>query len=87
VQSAGFAQDAGTVQSAGFAQDAGIVQSAGFAQDAGSAGPAGLAAQAATQPVRSPLDQRRRDKFFPLRLAAIMVIAAIIGSVLVLVIR
>jgi hypothetical protein len=32
-------------------------------------------------------DDRRRDKFFPLRLAAVMVIAAIIGSVLVLVIR
>jgi len=92
VQDAGFGQDAGSVQSAGFGQDAGSVQSAGFAQDAGSAGPAGVAAQAAAQPVRSPmaiapLDRRRRDKFFPLRLAAVMVIAAIIGSVLVLVIR
>jgi hypothetical protein len=97
-QSAGFAQDGDSVQSAGFAQAAGFaqdgdsVQSAGFAQAAGSAGPAGVTAQAATQPVRSPmaaapLDQRRRDKFFPLRLAAVMVIAAIIGSVLVLVIR
>jgi len=32
-------------------------------------------------------DQSRRDRFFPLRLAAVMVIAAIIGSILVLVIR
>jgi hypothetical protein len=48
--------------------------------------------RAATQPVRPPMvatapDERRRDKFFPLRLVAVMVIAAIIGSVLVLVIR
>jgi hypothetical protein len=90
---AGTAQDAGfaeTVQDAGFVgttQDAGLV---GTTQDAGFAGVS--AALAATQPMRPPLvtaapDERRRDRYFPLRLVAVMVIAAIIGSVLVLVIR
>ena len=88
----GYAQEAGFIQPAGFAQDIESVQDAGFAPDAGFTLSAGAAAQAATQPVRPPLaavarDDRRRDKFFPLRLAAVMVIAAIIGSVLVLVIR
>jgi hypothetical protein len=94
-QSAAFAQDAGSVQAAGFAQDArsaqdaGSVQSAGFAKDTGYAGTAGAAA---TQAVRAPMvtavpGERRRDRFLSLRLIAVMVIAAIIGSVLVLVIR
>jgi hypothetical protein len=46
----------------------------------------------ATQPVRAPVptaapDESHRDRFFPIRLIAIMVVAAIIGSVLVLLIR
>jgi hypothetical protein len=65
----------------------------GPGQDAGSAGAA--PSQAATQPVRAPAapaaavapGEPRRDRFFPLRLIAVMVVAAIIGSVLVLVIR
>ena len=97
-QDAGFAQEPAFAQDAGFAQDATFAQPAGFGPEAGSAGvaqfagSAGAVAQAATQPVRQPMalvtpDDRRRDRFFPLRLVAVMVIAAIIGSVLVLVIR
>jgi hypothetical protein len=92
VQDAGFARDTGYAQETGFTQPAGFAQDIGSAQDAGFTPSAGAAAQAATQPVRPLLaavgrDDRRRDKFFPLRLAAVIVIAAIIGSILVLVIR
>jgi hypothetical protein len=60
------------------------------AQGAGSAGAA--LSQAATPPARAPAaaavpGEPRRDRFFPLRLIAVMVVAAIIGSILVLVIR
>ena len=65
-------------------------------QDAGSAEAAEVAGsavpQAAMGPARAPAqtamqDEPRRDRFFPLRLIAVMVIAAIIGSVLVLLVR
>jgi hypothetical protein len=75
----------------------------GPAQGAGSAGAtpaqgagaAGAVPSQATQPARAPAaaapaaapGEPRRDRFFPLRLIAVMVIAAIVGSVLVLVIR
>jgi len=88
---AGYGGADGSAQDVGPAGFAGAV---GSAQDAGVTGYAGAvgSAQAATQPVRPPTivvvpDQSRRDRFFPLRLAAVMVIAAIIGSILVLVIR
>jgi Helix-turn-helix domain len=63
------------------------------AQGTGSAGVGAEAVgsalpQAARVPVRAPMpDEPRSARFFPLRLIAVMVIAAIIGSVLVLVIR
>ena len=84
---AGFAGTAQEGEFAGTAQDTGF---AGTTQDAGFAGVS--AARAATQPIRPPLvaaapDERRRDRYFPLRLVTVMVVAAIIGSVLVLVIR
>jgi len=50
---------------------------------AGSAGSAGSAAQAAV----SERADRRRDQFFPVRLLAIIVIAALIGSALVLLLK
>jgi hypothetical protein len=92
-ESAGTPQDAGfagTTEDAGFA---GTTEDAGFAGTTEDAGFAGVsAARAATQPMRGPLvaaapEERRRDRYFPLRLVAVMVVAAIIGSVLVLVIR
>ena len=84
VAPAGFA-DVGPI---GFAATVGSspdAEATGYARSAG-------AAREATQPVRPPMaamvpDRSRRDKYFPLRLAAVMVIAAIIGSILVLVIR
>ena len=86
---AGTVQFDAFVQDARSAQDAGSVQAAGFAKDTGYAGTTGAAA---TQAVRAPMvtavpGERRRDRFLSLRLIAVMVIAAIIGSVLVLVIR
>ena len=66
---------------------------AAVAEPAGVAGASGVAlAQAATRPVRAQVpvvvrEEPARDRFFPLRLIAVMVVAAIIGSVLVLLIR
>ena len=45
--------------------------------------PAGSAAQA----TGSQRDERRKDRFFPVRLLAVIVIAALIGSALVLLLK
>jgi hypothetical protein len=87
---------AGSASADGAASAAGSASADGAARAAGASGSvvaSGSAlTQASTQPVRAPvpaiaLDEPRRDRFFPLRLIAVMVIAAIIGSVLVLLIR
>jgi hypothetical protein len=93
---AGAAEVAGVAGVAGAASVAGAMEvavGAGDAESAGVAGTSGVAlAEAATQPVRAQVPapapaEPARDRFFPLRLIAVMVVAAIIGSVLVLLIR
>ena len=83
----------GSTGADGSASAAGSTAAPGASGSAGSAVASGsVLTQASTQPVRAPvpaiaLDEPRRDRFFPLRLIAVMVVAAIIGSVLVLLIR
>jgi len=93
VQDAGAAGAVGSAGALGTIGSAGVGGAAGAAESAGAAGADGSAvSQAAARPVRPAVAtpapvQPRRDRFFPLRLIAVMVVAAIVGSVLVLLIR
>ncbi len=91
----GLAQVAGSAEVGGAAEVGGPAEAAGSAGSAEAAGSAEVGGSAVPQAGAAPVRARtttmvaesRSDRLFPLRLFAVMVIAAIIGSVLVLLIR